>query len=229
MTPRLALRTPGHRLALLTLALMLGVATPSAANEQTAHLNTEVAAGEIRITRLRDLPRDACARVVVEIDGEASVMLLDEENVKLSRRERKPRVSGTPSDRMSLAARIPAAGNYYVLVDNEAGATARHYSLAITAGVAAAPGHERLEQLLTRIKPRFAKFEQNLRRYFMFDALQFRLAGCGTANAYSNADTVVACAEIGPQLRAVMDDDAKALDALHFAMLHEIGHVLLQQ
>lgn len=222
-------RIPRRRLVALPLALLLCAATPGSAKEQTANLNTQVAAGEVQITRLRDLPDGAFVRVAVEIDGEASVMLLDEKNVRLPRGVRKPLVSGETSDRMSLAARIPAAGNYYVLVDNENGTAERHYSLEITAGVESNPDRDAVKQKIARINTQFDQFEQNLRRYFMFDDLTFRLARCGTANAYSNADTIVICAEIGPKLREVMGDDAKALDALHFAMIHEVGHVLLQQ
>lgn len=229
MTLQTTALTLDRQLVAFALVLMLCAATPAAAKEQTAHLNTQVAAGEVQVTRLRDLPDGAYVRVVVEIDGKASVMLLDEQNVTLPRSARKPLVSGETSDRMSLAARIPAAGNYYVLVDNESGTTERQYSLAITAGVDSTPGSEDMQQKLTRINAEFEQFEQNLRRYFMFDELTFRLARCGTANAYSNADTIVICAEIGPKLREVMGDDAKALDALHFAMIHEVGHVLLQQ
>lgn len=189
-------------------------------------MNTEVAAGEIQITRLRDLPDGAYVRVVVEIDGKASVMLLDEKNVQLPRGVRKPLVSGETSDHMSLAARIPEASNYYVLVDNASGAGERRYSLEITAGIDTTPDSDDVKRKLTRINAQFEQFEQNLRRYFMFDELTFRLARCGTANAYSNADTIVICAEIGPKLRAVIGDDAKALDALHFAMIHKVGHGL---
>ena len=111
---------------------MLCATATVAAKEQTAHLNTRVAAGESQITRLRDLPAGAFVRVVVEIDGQTSVLLLDEKNVQLPRDVRKPLVSGETSDRMSLAARIPEAGNYYLLVDNESGTTERQYSLEIT-------------------------------------------------------------------------------------------------
>ncbi len=208
---------------------MLCATATVAAKEQTAHLNTRVAAGESQITRLRDLPAGAFVRVVVEIDGQTSVLLLDEKNVQLPRDVRKPLVSGETSDRMSLAARIPEAGNYYLLVDNESGTTERQYSLEITAGLDATTDTDDIKQKVSRINAQFEQFEQNLRRYFMFDELTFRLARCGTANAYSNADTIVVCAEIGPKLREVMGDDAKALDALHFAMIHEVGHVLLQQ
>lgn len=208
---------------------MLCTTITAPAKEQTARLNTQVAAGEVQLTRLRDLPDGAYVRVVVEIDGKASVMLIDEKNVKLPRDARQPLVSGETADHMSLAARIPEAGNYYVLVDNENGTTERRYSLAITAGVDTASDSDDIQQKLTRINAQFEQFERNLRRYFMFDELTFRLARCGTANAYSNADTIVICAEIGPKLREVMGDDAKALDALHFAMIHEVGHVLLQQ
>jgi hypothetical protein len=75
-----------------------------------------------------------------------------------------------------------------VLVDNESGTTERQYSLKITAGVETSPDSDDLKQKLTRINAQFEQFEQNLRRYFMFDELTFRLARCGTANAYSNAD-----------------------------------------
>ena len=203
--------------------------TTVAAKEQTAHLNTRVAAGESQITRLRDLPDGAFVQVAVEIDGQAIVMLLDEKNVQLPRGVREPLFSGETSDRMTLAARIPAAGNYYLLVDNENGTTERRYSLEITAGIKTTADTGDIEQKVTRINAQFAQFEQNLRRYFMFDELTFRLARCGTANAYSNADTIVICAEIGPKLREVMGDDEQALNALHFAMIHEVGHVLLQQ
>lgn len=218
-----------RRVCMIAGTLLMAAAVTVSAKEQTANVNTSVAAGESQITRLRDLPEGATVSIAVDIDGPATVMLLDEQNLDRSRANRKPLFSGETRDRISLAARIPTAGNYYLLVDNEDGTEPRHFAIAVTARSASANDDSGNRAKLSRINGQLDAFKQNLRRYFVFDHLNFKIARCGTANAFSTENTVIICAEIGPKLREVMGDDAKALAALHFAMMHEIGHVLLQQ
>ncbi len=90
-----------HRFAKALVLFIICVASAVVAKEQSASVNASVAAGETYITRLRNLPRGAFVSVVVEIDGAAKIMLLDEQNVQRSPAERKPLFSAINGVRQS--------------------------------------------------------------------------------------------------------------------------------
>ena len=203
------------------------------AKEQTVSLSATVDAGKEHITRLRNLPQDAFLSVSIEIDGAVGILLLDERNLRLPPDTRKSLFESQTADKLRIGVRIPETGIYYLVVDNRAGNTQREFSLDVT-GRSGQPGKDSESAELpdstqkTQLDEQMARFAQNLRRYFVFEDLQFRFARCGTANAYSSDDTVIICIEIAPLLKE-LGDKAKANDVFIFALMHEVGHVLLQQ
>ena len=137
--------------------------------------------------------------------------------------------------KLRVGVRIPESGVYYLVMDNSEGDTERKFSLEVTGrsgppptAAGAETGEAPDDGNKTLLDEQMAKFEQNLRRYFVFDELRFRFARCGTANAYSSDDTVIICVEMAPLLKE-LGDKSKAIDVFVFALMHELGHVLLQQ
>ena len=228
---------PGSRLAyrliakVLTLvAVMLSASAAQSAQEQSASINSEVEAGENYTTRLRNLPKDAEVSVHIETSGEVAVLLINHRDYTAFPETKGPLFSGQITDSLDFSIRIPASGNYYLVLDNRKGEKKLEFKLQLTAKARApdvttsAETSEKLKQANQDLE----KFEANLRQFFIFDELKFSLENCGTANAYNKKDTVIICIELGLRLYQ-MGDKQKARDMLMFTMMHEIGHVLLRQ
>ena len=212
------------------MALTLFAAGTVIAKEQSATINASVAAGKTHITRLRNLPEGAFLSVKLKIDGQVKIMLLDELDVRRFPAVRDPAFSGETSDKLGFGVKIPRSGTYYIFIDNRQGNDERHFSLSVTGSSPdSSADTEDYGQKLTEAEEQLAKFEKALRRYFIFDDLKLRIAQCGTSNAFSNENTVIICAEMARKLYESMGSKAKASDALLFAMMHEVGHVLLRQ
>jgi hypothetical protein len=221
------------RWAVIILAVALFGPNTLFAKEQTISLGATVEAGKEHITRLRNLPQDAFLSVSVEIDGDAGILLLDESNLRLPPDRRKTLFESRTADKLRVGVRIPASGTYYLVVDNRSGGSERAFSLEVTGRSSETDQGSETKALpdsakKAQLDEQMAKFAQNLRRYFIFEDLQFRFASCGTANAYSSEDTVIICVEIAPLLKK-LGDPSKANDVFVFALMHEVGHVLLKQ
>lgn len=217
---------------MMIIAVALMTSGSLLAREQTVSLKATVDARKEHVTRLSNLPAGAFLSVGIEIDGRAEILLVDEDNLRLPPATRTSLFTGEVIGKLQVGVKIPASGVYYLVVDNRQGGAQRRFSLKVTGRSGATPGDKTTDggdpAIRSRMDQQMAKFAHNLRRYFVFDDLQFRFARCGTANAFSRDDTVIICVEIASLLKE-LDDKAEAGDIFVFAMMHEVGHVLLQQ
>ena len=214
----------------LILLAFVSLDEATAAKQQSAQLNAEVDAGKIYTTKLGNLPRGADLQITVEVDGEIRVLLLNEGDLVALPDVKRPFFQGKTSDELKFSLKVPERGDYYLMLDNRQGRTQRNFKLNVMAS--AATPVDLPEETLAKLKAAYKEldeFEAKLRRVFVFDELSFRIGNCGTANTFSDTDTIYICTEIGRQLMQEIGDEAKARDALLFAMLHEVGHVLLNQ
>ncbi len=223
MLTKLQLGPPGL-CVIVALALLVSVGA-SFSKEQSASISSTVEAGKVLTTRLGNLPKGAHVSIRVDASGDISVLLIDQHDFKAFPKLKNPLFTGHTSDRLSFAIRVPKSGSYFLIVDNRDGAQAREFTLAVTASadVSEASGK------VAKAYKEFDKFEENLRQYFIFDDVKFRLARCSTGIAFSGENAVVLCTELGSRLQQTMGDKQKSRDVLFFIMLHEIGHVLLKQ
>ncbi len=120
---------------LLGALLWAGAPLPAASAEegsQSIATRTEVGEGEWQAIRLRNLPRGASLRVVLETDGELRVFV-----VKASEFERlpdagQPLLAATTGRTLDVALRVPASTDYYLVLDNRQGDKPRQVSVGIT-------------------------------------------------------------------------------------------------
>lgn len=227
---RRAPRTMARSLCILPAAVLLALvlAVPAMAREQSASVRAAVAAGETYTARLGSLPGSASLSVHLESDAPVAVFLLDERDYRGFPDLDAPLFEGRGSGEHRFSLRIPEAGDYFLVIDNREGGSGRTFTLAVTASadVDASSGTDtRLEQVHAELD----RFEQNLRRLFVFDSLDFRIRRCGTANTFAADDTVYICAELARELMTGADDRDQARDILLFAVFHEFGHVVLRQ
>lgn len=217
----------GYVLAFLAAAAVVGGA---GAAEQSAQLRAEVGAGDTHTTRLGDLPRGASLSVQIKTSAPVGVLLLDHDGYRAFPDVGEALFDARAEERLRFAVRAPATGDYYLVVDNRAGTATPAFTLAVTASTGTAELPANVEAKLERLHAELDRFESNLRRLLVFDELDFRIGRCGSANVYAGADdTVYICAEVAQKLINGTDSREQARDVLLFAMLHEIGHVVLRQ
>jgi len=210
---------------LLSLGLCLNPITPSYAKEKAASVSSEVAAGKWSGARFRNLPKGASLAMEVTVDGDVTVMLLNEESYRRLPVIDRPLFQGKTGDRMSFSILVPQTGHYYAVIDNRTGDAVRKFTIdikAAAAGVKTSPPSSGVNAQLGTIT-------DTLRQAFVFDALVIRAAKCGKPNAFSGPNGVIICSEYAHELVDTLGDKRKAADALIFILLHEVGHVLLRQ
>jgi hypothetical protein len=211
-----------------SLGLALFPTKGEAAQEQTASLSGEVAAGEHHVTRLRNLPQGANLEVVVQTDGSLRVMVVDDDQFASLPGTVDPVFSGSGDSQIRFQLTIPASGTYYLVIDNSEASETRNFSMRVQASVEEArSGGEGDDE--SRALAELERFQSNLRQTFIFDELEFRIDACGEPGASTRGDTVTLCLEVGPLAVQRLDDAAKARDVVLFVMLREVGRALLQQ
>lgn len=112
------------------LALLFAVTAAIAAK---AELNAEVPQGQWKALRLRNLPSGASIAVRVESSGPIQVIFLHQDELKRYPKPVRPAFAGSAERRLTFRVRVPAAGNWYVILDNRKGAEAREVRLLIEA------------------------------------------------------------------------------------------------
>jgi len=112
-------------------ALLLSLAAAAFAAE--AELSAEVPAEKWRALRLKGLTQGASLRVRVETSGPIRVILAREDEVQRFPKGLKATFTGSAERRLSFAVSIPAAGTYYVILDNRKGDALREVKLFVEA------------------------------------------------------------------------------------------------
>jgi hypothetical protein len=112
-------------------ALLLVMAAAAFAAE--AELSAEVPAEKWRALRLKGLTQGAALRVRVETSGPIRVILARENEVERFPKGLKATFSGTAERRLSFSVSIPAAGTYYVILDNRKGDALREVRVFVEA------------------------------------------------------------------------------------------------
>jgi len=112
-------------------AFLLSLAAAAFAAE--AELSAEVPAEKWRALRLQGLTQGASLRVRVETSGPIRVILAREDEVQRFPKGLKATFSGSADRRLSFAVSIPAAGTYYVILDNRKGDALREVRLYVEA------------------------------------------------------------------------------------------------
>lgn len=118
------------RLKLLVALLLL---TAAAAFAAEAELGAEVPAEKWRALRLKGLTQGASLRVRVETSGPIRVILAREDEVERFPKGLKATFTGTAERRLSFSVSIPAAGTYYVILDNRKGDALREVKVFVEA------------------------------------------------------------------------------------------------
>jgi len=113
--------------AVLPLSIQPG---PHAAEFATS---VEIPGGQFRQLRMPNLPKDVVLEVVVQPNGQVVVSLLNEQDARHFPKALDPVFVGSVDHRSSFSVTIPAAGTYFLVLDNRVGTEPRKVKLAIRA------------------------------------------------------------------------------------------------
>jgi len=109
--------------------LLLAVSAVLAAK---AELNAQVPAHKTTNLRLLDLPKGASVAIRVESSGPIRVIFLHQNELQRLPKVR-PAFVGSAERRLTFRVQVPAAGNWYVILDNRKGGEARDVRVLIEA------------------------------------------------------------------------------------------------
>lgn len=137
------------RACLLLAALLVPRADLLAAK---AALSAEVPAKTWKSIRLRGLAKDASLAVRVEASGPINVILVHESELRRFPSPVRPTFAGSLERRLRFRVTVPAAGNYYVILDNRQGAELRTIQLVIEALGVRRPQRKAPEQDVQGVK-----------------------------------------------------------------------------
>ncbi len=123
------------RRLLIVLAFFPLLVTPAAAQMKgPVTVSADVAVGKWKAIRLRNLPRDAVVALRVRTTGEVMVAFLDADDFQHFPTVTRPLYSGRVERQIALALKMPATGNYFVVLDNRLGSEPRTVTVTIRAG-----------------------------------------------------------------------------------------------
>lgn len=131
-----ALRSVGFALCLLFIAVC---ASPAPAAAAEAAMSVDLPGGKHKAVRLRNLPKGAIMAVAVQTSGPITISLLSERDYRRFPKVEDPVFLGTVERKLSFTVSIPAAGNFYLVLDNRRAEDARKVKFLIRAQRGQAP------------------------------------------------------------------------------------------
>ena len=135
-------------------------------------------------------------------------------------------------NKLDFSLTIPKTDNYVLIIDNRDNAKERHFSIDFKASIdlpMAKPQSSPENVTVEKINQQLTKFSDSLRKAFIFEPIDIQLAKCGVANAFNKASTIYLCAEYVALLQTKLQEKDKIQKALIFTLMHEMGHILLNQ
>jgi hypothetical protein len=227
------LTAPLVTLLLIWVLLALAMPVPGHAKIQSKEVSVAVLPGQWTAARIKNLPKNAVVSVDVDGDGEISVALVDQADYRKYPEAHHPLYQGKVQKTHFFTVKIPAAGNYYLVLDNRAGTQKTTLDIFIQGAVgreAALLQNERFQQQARVTEKKLGKVVAGLNSLFIFKPFPIRMRLCGkNRSAFSGPMDVLICLEFARLVQKIMGNKEKASNVLLFTIFHEVGHILLRQ
>jgi hypothetical protein len=209
---------------LIVIVLALSVSPLAYGIDKSIKFNAVIAAGKSKAVRLRDASKGTEIDVEVTSSGELTLFTMDELNFSSYPDEYNYFLKTKITGKSEVTARLPSAGNYYLVFDNRSGREEKEISVVVTASLAnfIPVNNEELKVAMNNIV-------NSLHKIFIFESMTIQPAICGSNNVYTQMDTIVLCLDYLQHLKSTTQNPENTKQMLLFALLHEIGHVLLKE
>ena len=210
---------------LLLLCLMLGWLPVAVGQSLHRELSASAAPGASTALRLERVAVGTELQLAMSSTSLVDVLVLDAYNFLRFPDISQSLFAGKIERELEVNIRPAASGDYYLVFLNrqKQGAAAKiELSLKVTSVVPAPISNETLQARMNGITGSLGKL-------FVYDGIHIQPSSCGFANLLAVEQTVYLCMGYVTALRNSADDADKAKSLLLFGLLHEIGHLLLQQ
>jgi len=194
--------------------------------EKYAEVNSEVKPHRWSAIRLSNVNRGATLEVKLTLDGQATVVLVSESQLKNYPRVARPLFRTETRNRAVFSFVAPRDDNYYLIVDNRKGAAKRKYSLTIKARLDL-PGEPSQDRQRLTSKDPLELLNRVIQTAFVVDPIKFKMTTCDSADTITRGATIYLCQEYLKRLKGQFSDNRKVNEIVLFALMREAGHVLL--
>ena len=196
--------------------------------EKSAEVNSEVQPHRWSAIRLSNVNRGATLEIKVSLDGQATVVLVNESQLKSYPRVARPLFRTETRSRAIFSIVAPRSDNYYLIVDNRKGANKRKFSLSVTAKLDLTKNPLKGQKRLTGNDP-LKLLSRVIQTAFEGDALKFKLASCESTNTITRGETIFLCREFLKSLKERFKDKREINEIVLFELMKEAGYVLLRR
>ena len=209
---------------LIAIVLAISVSQLAYGIDKSIKFTAVIAAGKSKAVRLRDASKGTEIDVEVTSSGDLTLFTMDELNFSSYPEEFKFILKMKITDKSEATARLPSAGNYYLVFDNRSGSEEKEISVVVTARLAnfIPVNNEKLKVAMNNIV-------NSLHKVFIFESMTIQPAICGSNNVYAQMDTIILCLDYLQHLKSTTQNQKNTEQMLLFSLLHEIGHVLLKE
>jgi hypothetical protein len=213
----------------LTLSSFLYIYVPVVgAVEKSAEVNSEVQPRRWSAIRLSNVNQGATLAIKLSIDGQATVVLVNESQLKRYPRVTRPLFRTETRNRANFSIVAPRSDNYYLIVDNRKGSTKRKFSLSITAKLGLSKNQSSDKRRLTGKDP-LKLLNRVIQTAFAVDPIKFKLANCESTNTITRRETIYLCQEYLRSLKEQFKDKREINQIVLFELMKEAGYVLLNR
>lgn len=218
----------GWGIVLIWSLLLCGVAPFAFGAEKSAEVNSEVLPHRWSAVRLSNVDRGATLEVKLQLDGQTTIALVNESQLKRYPRVARPLFRTETRNRANFSIVAPRSGNYYLIVDNRKGASRRKYSLSIKASLGLTENPLQGQKSLTGNDP-LKLLSRVIQTAFEVDSLKFKLTTCESSNTITRGKTIYLCKEYLKRLKDQFKDNRKINEIVLFELMKESGYVLLRR
>ncbi len=168
-------------------------------DQASAELTVDIPAKALRGVRLRNLPKGARVAARIVTNGEITIYVVDGTTFERRRFAKGALFAGRVRDVLAFAFAIPAKANYFLVLDNRAGAAPRKVRISLRARAGAITLAAELKRL-----------EREFRRLFVDPPPPITVARCGAEQAVRGGAGIELCREYVDALVKAMPERRQA-------------------
>lgn len=229
----LSVRIRSFLFSLVLILSMLPAADSVFAETKEVEVALTASVGEWKVVRLKSLPVGAGIRTEIICSAPVTLLLVDQAGYSGF-----PDSAATPLFRshvigsLSFTVKIPRSDHYYLVVDNRSGKVESTVQLLIEASTDSSVVGSNMKDpgaLQTDFSKKLDLFVTKMQQIFIFSTFQIAASDCRKTIPAANSTKIPLCVDKAQQLYEKIGDREKATDVLVFSLLHEMGHLLLEQ
>ena len=213
--------------------IFFGNAASSFGIERNIQFSIDAGAGSWKAAGLKNLPKKSTLRISASSREEFAVIILNQTSYALLPKIVDPLFQDTISKELTFSIAIPDTDDYYLVLDNRQGTrdVSVHFDIRASYNEPFIDNaaEEPEENDIGLFRKQLNTLPKELEKLFIFTPFPMFAKSCGSVNITASTEGVTLCLEFLQDLTAEFGRNEKGKDVLLFALLHEVGHILLYQ